>query len=209
MKRMMCVIGMLLVFGHSWSQINEKDTIVTTITSGNSAVRLQAEVFPDFIDLQWTKGPDEQSGYFELYRSADGIAYNIVKQFLPAVFKGNDRYFTYRDGDPLRGKNYYRLIGYDRTTQEKKVVDLVAEYKNQPRKVLPTVISKGSQLNIANYDGEEMNLFVYNSAGTALFSTVVSSSIINLPGNLSGGLYVYQLIDKKKMLVNSGKFILQ
>ena len=209
MKKIMCLLGLTLILNYSWSQINEKDTVITTVDGRNGSVILEANIFPDYISLQWRKGPDDFTGYFELYRSADGIAYNIVKQFQPKTFGSNDQYFYYRDEDPLRGKNYYRLVGYDKFTNDKRTIDLVAEYKNQPRRVLPTVLSNGNQLNITNYDGQELELWVYNSAATPMFKRVVSSSVIDVPSNLSKGLYVYQLYDRKRMIVSSGKFILQ
>lgn len=209
MKKITWLLGLTLILNYGWSQINEKDTIITKVDGRNGSVTLEATILPDYINLQWTKEPDDFTGYFELYRSADGMAYNIVKQFQPKTFEGNDPYFFYRDEDPLRGKNYYRLIGYDKFTNEKRTIDLVAEYKNQPRRVLPTVLSNGNQLNITNYDGQELELWVYNSAATPLFKKLVSSSVIDVPSNLSKGLYVYQLYDRRRMIVSSGKFILQ
>lgn len=209
MKKIMCLLICVLIIGRGWSQINEKDTIVTTTISKTESVQLMADVLPDYINLQWAKGPDNFTGYFELHRSADGIAYNIVRQFHPAAFQADQRFFLFKDVEPLRGKNYYRLVAYDKFTQEKTIVDLVTEFKNQPRRVAPTIVTKGSQLNIINYDGEQMELLVFNSGGTAMFKRVVSSSIIPLAGNLTRGLYVYQLIDRKNQLVSSGKFVLQ
>jgi len=209
MKKMLCLLGLTLILNCSWSQVNEKDTIITTVSARNGSLVLQANVLPDYINLQWTKGPDDYTGSFELYRSSDGMAYNIVKQFRPQTDGRQAVDYFFHDEDPLRGKNYYRLVGYDKFTNEKKTIDLVAEYKNQPRRVLPTVLSNGSQLNIANYDGQELELWVYNSAATPMFKKVVASSVIDVPSNLVRGLYVYQLYDRRKMIVSSGKFILQ
>lgn len=209
MKKCVCLLSLIVTLNYGWSQINENDTTVISVRSKNASIRLQADVLPDNITLQWTKGPDDFTGYFELYRSADGIAYNIIRQFHPQTFEGDQRSFSFKDVDPLRGKNYYRLVSYDKFTQEKKTVHIVAEYKNLPRKIAPTIVAKGSQLNISNYDGQQMELLVFNSAGTPLFKRVVSSSIVPLAANLTRGLYVYQLIDRKNQLVSSGKFVMQ
>lgn len=209
MKKMLCLLGLTLILNCGWSQINEKDTMVSTVRATNGSLVFEANVLPDYINLLWTKGPDDFTGSFELYRSADGIAYNIVKQFRQKTDGSQDLDYFYRDEDPLRGKNYYRLVGYDKFTNEKRTVDLIAEYKNQPRRVLPTVLSNGNTLNITNYDGQELEIWVYNSAATPMFKSVVSSSVINVPSNLTKGLYVYQLYDRRKMIVSSGKFILQ
>lgn len=209
MKKILCLLSLTLALNYGWSQINEKDTVVTTIAAKNASVDFQADIFPDYINLQWTKGPDDFTGNFELLRSADGVAYTIVKLFQPDMVGANQRYYTYRDEDPLRGKNYYRLVGYDKYTQEKRTVDIVAEYKNQPRKVLPTLVTNGNQLNILNYDGEELELWLYTSAGSPLLKKVVSSSVINLSDNLAKGLYVYQLVNRKQLIVSSGKIVFQ
>jgi hypothetical protein len=209
MKKILCLLSLMVTLNAGWSQTNKNDTLVISVTSKNASVQLQADVLPDHIDLRWTKGPDDFSGYFELYRSADGIAYNIIKQFQPQSFEADQQYFTYKDEAPLRGKNYYRLIAYNKFTKEQKKIEIVADYKNQPRKLMPTVVSKGQQLNISNYNGEQLELLVFNAAGTPVFKRVVSSSIIPLANNLSGGIYVYQLVDRKNRLVSSGKFILQ
>lgn len=206
---MICVVTLTLTFGFGWSQINENDTIVTTTIAKNATAEFQANVFPDYINLQWLKGPDNYTAYFELYRSADGIAYNIIKQFQPKTFEGNDRYFSYKDEDPLRGKNYYRLVGYDKFTQERRTVELVVEYKNQPRRIQPTIVTQGNQLNITNYDGQELELLVFTSTGTPLFKKIISSGVIYLPTNISKGLYVYQLTNRKQFVLSSGKFALQ
>lgn len=209
MKKMLCLLGLTLILNCGWSQINEKDTIISTVRARSGSLLFEANILPDYINLQWTKGPDDFTGSFELYRSADGIAYNIVNQFRPKSDGREDLDYFYRDEDPLRGKNYYRLIGYDKFTNQKRTIDLIAEYKNQPRRVLPTVLSNGNQLNITNYDGQELELWVYNSAATPMFKQVVSSSVIVVPSNLSKGLYVYQLYDRRRTIVSSGKFILQ
>ncbi len=195
--------------GSAWSQLNEKDTTVTTIQSVKASIQFRADVLPDFIQLQWNKGPDDFTGYFELYRSPDGVAWNIVKQFHPQTTGNTANEFLYRDESPLRGKNYYRVVGYDRFTQEKKSVELIAVYKNQSRKLQPTLVSKGRELNVLNYDGEELHLWVYSAGGTPLLQKVVNNSVVYLATeNLSSGTYIYQLLDRKKMVVSSGKFML-
>lgn len=209
MKRMICVLALALAFTSTRAQLNEKDTTITTVVARNTTAEFQANVFPDYINLQWLKGPDNYTGYFELYRSADGIAYNIVRQFHPRTFEGGDRYFNFKDEDPLRGKNYYRLVGYDKFTQEKRTVELMVEYKNQPRRIQPTLVTQGNQLNISNYDGQEMELLVFTSTGAPVFKRMISSSVIPLPSTIAKGLYVYQLTDRRQFVLSTGKFVLQ
>ena len=203
------ICAAMMVFGQVKAQQNEKDTTATMVTSTNASLRLRADILPDYIQLQWTKGPDDLTAYFELYRSADGVAYHIIKQFHPETFDNTANHFIYKDESPLRGKNHYRLVAYDRFTQQKKTVELMASYKNQPRKIQPNIIAKGRELNVLNYDGEELHLVIYTSGGSPLIQKLVNSSVIYLGSeNLSAGMYIYQLMDKNKYVVNSGKFML-
>ncbi len=210
MKRFVYLAAiMIITCGPAWAQFNENDTTVTTVLSSKASLHMRADVMPDFIELQWNKGPDDFTAYFELYRSADGITWNIVKQFHPQTTGNTPNQFSYRDEDPLKGKNFYRVVGYQNQTQEKRSVELMAVYKNHPRKLQPTLVSKGKELNILNYDGEELHLWVYSSGGTPLLQKVVNSSVVYLASeNLSSGAYIYQLLDRKKMVVSSGKFML-
>ena len=209
MKRGCVILTVLLACLQGQSQINEKDTLVTSIASKKGSVQVQADVMPDYILLNWSRGPHEYISHFELYRSADGVAYHLVQQFHPQTFDAAERSFQYRDEAPLKGRNFYRLTSVDRHTGERRNVDLVADYKNDPRKIQPTLVSRGSQLNIQHYDGEEMRLWIYTSAGTPVVQNrIINSSVINLPEKLSRGLYIYQLIDKRQVVVANGKLSL-
>lgn len=210
MKRIYVMMPLLLFFYTGWSQINEKDTTATTLTTKLGSIELTADVMPDHINLQWSKGPHDNTGYFELYRSADGVAYNLVKQFQPSSFDASQRSFEYRDEEPLTGRNFYRLVGYDRHTSEKTSVDLVTDYKNLPRKIQPTLMSRGNQLYIQHYDGQEMRLWIFNASGTPVVQNrVVNGTVVNVPELVANGLYIYQLMDKHKMVVANGKIVIQ
>ena len=138
------------------------------------------------------------------------MAYKIVKQFQPGLQGVNDNNFEFKDEDPLRGTNYYRLIGYVKNSGEKRIIDLAADYKNSPRKVYPSLVWKDGQFYINNYDGEELKLWVYNSSGNPVVQQkIINSSTVYISNLVSGGAYVYQLLDKNKMTVSRGKFVMQ
>lgn len=210
MKRMICAVGLaFLLSAPAWSQGNN-DNVVRGSLAKSGSVQLQATILPDYIDLRWSKGPDEYIGYFELYRSADGVAYNFVKQFVPQTFDARQNVYTFRDEAPLRGKNYYRLVGYDKFTQERRVVDLEANFNSLSRKVTPTLVPRGNQLNISNYNGEELYLRLFTSSGTPVLGRNVASGVISIASDkLASGFYVYQLVNRNRNLVSSGKILLQ
>jgi hypothetical protein len=208
MKKVMWLIGLILALNEGNAQYS--DILENRIVQQYHSIVLQADVLPDYINLQWHKGPDEYINRFELYRSPDGVAYTIVKQFAPKEFDGREDEYTFKDDNPLLGKNFYRLVGYNQFTQERSEVNLVADFKNRPRKLQPTLVTKGNQLNITNYDGGELLLYVFTTAGVPVIERNVTSGTLNFStDNLSRGLYVYQLMDRRKYVVNSGKFVLQ
>lgn len=209
MKKMLCLLALTCMITVAKAQVNEFDTTVRSVAAKNRSVELNANVLPDGIHLHWSKGPDDFIAYFELYRSSDGASYNIIKQFRPDVFDANQNSYSFKDHEPLLGKNFYRLVGYDKYTHQKNVVNIVAEYYNMPKTIRPTLVVNGDHLNISHYDGRELELVVYNSGATPMFKRVISSAVIPLPGNLSKGLYVYQLADRKRSIVATGKFVLQ
>ena len=210
MKRTVTLLSGILAWTLGFSQLNENDTTITSVASKSGSVQVQAHVFPDYVDLIWTKGPDEYIGYFELYRSPDGTAYRFVKQFQPGSFEANDNSYAFQDKEPLEGRNYYRIVGYDQYTSEKRTVDLVVDFKNQSRKIGPSLFSRGSQLYVSHYDGEPLHLWLYNSMGNPVVQNRwVNGTFIPLPETLSGGMYIYQLVDDRKMVVSSGKLVIQ
>ncbi|MER3464151.1 MAG: hypothetical protein C4329_06800 [Chitinophagaceae bacterium] len=107
MQRMICVIGLILALNIVHAQINETDKQVSSVINQYRSVVLQADILPDYINLQWRKGHDEYINLFELYRSADGVTYTIVKQFLPKDFEGRQDYYSFKDDNALQGNNYY------------------------------------------------------------------------------------------------------
>ena len=89
------------------------------------------------------------------------------------------------------------------------MVELMAVYKNLSRKLQPTLVTKGRELHILNYDGEELHLLVYSSGGSPMFQKIINSGVVHLATEkLSGGTYIYQLADRRKYIVNSGKFMI-
>ena len=86
----------------------------------------------------------------------------------------------------------------------------MADYKNSPRKIYPSLVWKDGQFYINNYDGQELKLWIYNSAGNPVVQQkIINSSTVYINNMISGGAYVYQLLDKNRMTVARGKFIMQ
>ncbi|HVU97119.1 MAG TPA: discoidin domain-containing protein [Puia sp.] len=66
------------------------------------------------IVLQWTTAMEQNVGYFEVQRSADGSHFTVIGTVTAVGNSNSPQDYTYTDGQPSRGVNYYRLRETDR-----------------------------------------------------------------------------------------------
>ncbi len=203
MKKFISIIMLCCTFS-SFAQ-NKAPNFVSTSLKG---ITLQAEIIPDYIELKWRIPALDESASFEVQRSADGFAYSTIHIVTPQGMNTFSQDFSFRDLNPLEGKNYYRLLATGKWTKEKREVYLIAQFDQQKRRITPTIVTEGTQLRIDNYNGEELQLAVFTSAGNPVFQKVINNSRIPVPTMLSKGVYVYHLSDKQRTYVASGRFLI-
>jgi hypothetical protein len=160
------------------------------------------------VDLRWSTASEQNSDYFIVERSADGLRYDPIQTVAAA---GNSHLvlnYTTKDSHPLRGISYYRLRMVDLdgtvTYSEVRVVNTgnnteLAMYPN------PAADRTFIQLN----DNKVLKVTVIDNAGRALVSIIRPTQAV-LPVDVSGlaaGLYfvIIDLGDKtrvtKKLLI--------
>jgi hypothetical protein len=61
------------------------------------------------VDLQWTTAIQQNSNYFSVERSQDGVNWTTIGQVAAAGNSENTLQYNYVDPQPLTGANYYRL----------------------------------------------------------------------------------------------------
>jgi hypothetical protein len=61
------------------------------------------------VDLQWTIATEQNSGYFTVQRSQDGLNWNSIGQVAAVGNSDNTLQYNFVDRQPLTGANYYRL----------------------------------------------------------------------------------------------------
>ncbi|MBN8850284.1 MAG: hypothetical protein BGO55_32770 [Sphingobacteriales bacterium 50-39] len=167
-----------------------------------------SEVNASLVDLRWSTGSEQNSNYFIVERSADGLQYDPI-QTVPAA--GNSHQvlnYVARDGHPLKGMSYYRLkmVDLDGSAiySEVRVVNIggnteLAMYPN------PAIDRTFIELN----DNKALKVTVIDNAGRQLLSIIRPTEAV-LPVDVSGlaaGLYfvIIDLEDKtritKKLLI--------
>jgi len=154
--------------------------------------------------LSWKTASEQNSAYFEVERSADGINYTSIGRVVAAGNSSTERLYTFRDKNPVTGVNYYRLQMVD-IDSKSKVSDrrvLNFEQKNtvtifpNPAGSYTTIsgIKAGMKVYLVASDGRNMG--VYTSTGNSIEIPLTS---------FSKGLYTIQIIDKNGAVIKTDK----
>jgi hypothetical protein len=102
----------------TWSNANEHtgDAWMIGVSALNTFIILPlnmtaftAEPQDHSVDLQWTTATQQNSGYFTVQRSQDGLNWNGIGQVAAAGNSDNTLDYNFVDRQPLTGANYYRL----------------------------------------------------------------------------------------------------
>lgn len=146
------------------------------------------------ITLNWTTADEQNTKYFAVERSADGSNFDVLGQVQATGNASQEKNYTFIDGLPLLGANFYRLRMVDldgRFTYSKIVVannnartDLVFLFPNPASKELSLRLS-GSGLftiRVVSADGRILHKKTFQSSGNMSTSLDVSG--------LSKGVYI-------------------
>jgi|GEM_PF-3180596 hypothetical protein len=80
---------------------------ITTLPVGVTAFTAQPQ--GNTVDLQWTTATEQNSSYFTVERSQDGLNWSSIGQVTAAGNSQEERQYNYVDQKPMTGANYYRL----------------------------------------------------------------------------------------------------
>lgn len=139
--------------------------------------------------LEWRTGQETKFSHFEIQRSHDGRTFEALGT-LPG--KGAGSAYTFSDGEPLHGSNYYRLKmvdlatdGTDATFQYSSLVSGTLDMRGEPF-VFPN--PGGSQITIGGLaKGDEVR--IYSTSGLLIGSRDVTSDgdwKVNMEGKPKG-----------------------
>lgn len=76
--------------------------------------------------LKWATATEENTDYFELQRSSDGVRFEPIANLPAAGYSTQTLNYSHVDGEPLIGNNYYRLkaVDFDATFSLSHIINL-------------------------------------------------------------------------------------
>ncbi len=165
----------------------------------------QADLAKQQIPLHWTIANDQETRYYEIQHSTDGINFSSM-QTVTSVLSATQKTYDYVDKSPAYGDNYYRIkkVDLNGVVAYSNIVKAALEFKNDivlmpnPASAYINVISKTSMRQVQ----------VFNSKGQLLQTIKPQSNFYKLEtGRLSAGQYFIR-IHTNNSIINE-KFIKQ
>lgn len=160
-----------------------------------------------YVQLKWTTANEFNSDYFEVERSADGIAfYAIGRQDAAGNANGTSNY-TYSDLLTLKGLNFYRLkmVDIDGREEYSKVVALNTDAKGiSLLLVYPNPFGHKVQVKIEGTGKEDILIRVLDNAGNTVRSQTSAIQqgeniiIVKNVADLPGGVYYLEIISSSR-----------
>ena len=149
-----------------FQQVIAKDLFPTNSPLPLKLVDFSAQLQSNYVVLKWRTTEEEPNSFFEIERSKDGREFSKLHS-LNATGTSNVNDYTWKDQQPLEGKNFYRL----KITEPTKI-----SYSKTIG-----IANKGKQLSISSayVDGGNLNIKISSNK-----NETVEISIINLTGML-------------------------
>lgn len=164
------------------------------------------------IRLEWKTESELNNDYFAVERSMDGRNF---EQLTKVSGKGNSTervVYAFEDKNPESATNYYRLrqVDYDGTESFSDIVSVKFKANRLDLNLYPTLVREEVNLDLTNYENENVLINILNSTGQIVLSKEVNSSEIvtlslgNL--NLSEGMYYARCQSLGQITI--GKFLI-
>lgn len=175
-------------------------------------VLLSFEAFPmdTFVLLEWRTEREENSHWFVIDRSVDGLAFESIGQVPAAGSSESMMEYNFEDGRPLMGKSFYRLkmIDLDGAFSYSHLVEVqYSQLNNWSFNLFPNPNS-GNLINIdlrGLTKEEEFTVEVLDMAGKSLYQTTLRPAFagglthtINLERQLTQGSYLVRVRNPAK-----------
>jgi hypothetical protein len=193
-------------FCGSISQNNALVTITSVLNTQMSP--LTAHKNKNAVHLKWTATSSENSSYFEIWRSANGISFNELTGTVPAQRSGSSFDYELNDNFPLDNLNYYRVKHVDKNGQATwgNIASINMQQGSSVLSVYPNPVRSALTLSYNSTVLETIGVRILNTKGSVVyqagFKAQKGGNQYAIPaGALSKGVYVVQLIS------SSGSYI--
>ena len=161
--------------------------------------------------VYWSTASEENSDYYEVQRSSDGVDFKPVGRVVAAGFSTELRNYEYVDAHPVDGYNYYRLRQVDRDGTEDYTQIIAVHFRSSSLQVYPNpiqselisvVVPEGNILigaDLLDLSGKKvLNLQSAGSNGNAvqfaLGSQVIPGSYLLRVTDQAGSVWIQKVI---------------
>jgi hypothetical protein len=162
------------------------------------------------VELSWSTTDESNMSHFEIERSTNARDFEKLGT-LPINNSSSLNYYSFEDGAPVKGNQFYRLKITERTG--KVTYSSFAKINFRSDKLIsfyPNPVQSNTAIFITNTDGEQINIQFYNTTGKLIASGITSSNKVpaQMIMGLKGMVY-YRVSNKNGDVVGLGSFIVQ
>ena len=187
----------------------------TTVTAQASLAEFRASARINAVEITWSALTESNMVRHDIERSTNGSSFTSIGT-LPAQNIATSYKYTFLDGSPVEGNNYYRLRS---TSRSGSVVfsDIAQINMSRDRSnvmVVPNPVSNGVvNLQLKNIDKGKYTVRLISSGGQPILNRSFdhpggsSTENIDLPATISKGLYVIHVTNgvtrfNKQIMIN-------
>jgi len=152
------------------------------------------------VKIMWTTGTEQNNDHFAVQRSPNGSTWQTITTVQADGISNRHTYEVF-DENPAAGKNYYRVVQYDKDGKSLSsgVKDISVSLKQLISAVVsPNPVVNDINLSIKNYTGL-VNVVLASANGKVVLKQAVNvnSGIANytikIPSKPAAGMYILQL----------------
>ena len=158
--------------------------------------------------ITWNTAQEVNISRFVIERSNDGVSFTEIGQVNGLGNSSGERQYSYTDGTPIRGVNYYRLRSVDRSGAQK--LSDIRMVKNDGTAVVgvyPNPVDQQLTLSISSEKAESASVSIIDMNGkqvlTRMLSVIPGINNLNInAASLAAGTYVVKVQMCGEVIVN-------
>lgn len=202
-----------ITYTNTWAVVRELQPLPVKLLMFDARPYKDKEIV-----CNWTTATEENSDYFTVERSVDGINFEKAGTVKAAGNSNEQRNYKFVDTNPYRGVSFYRLTqtDFDGKTENFEKVAVNLSIPAAPISVYPVPAKDQVVISVdPNVNLENAVLTVYDLTGRKMITQTVAqlrglgTNIFKLPlTSLTNGMYYFDIKVEETSLGN-GKFIVE